>query len=133
MNDMRNLNWEYFDDGPVSSPRERIYVTVNRDGRFFLNEKALEALGTPHGVALMYDRREKVIGIRPSQPNRRETHLLRGKHQSTGRVIHAKRFCRRFDIRPSETYAFVNVESIDGPILLLDLNDVHSVSKGATK
>jgi len=126
---MRNLNWENFDDGPVHTTKEQIHVTIRSTGKIFFNKRAWEALGSPDGVALMYDSRQKVIGVRPSALNRRETYFLRKKHRRfNGWEIAARNFCRRFKILPSETYAFTNVESIDGPILLLDLNEVQPVS-----
>jgi hypothetical protein len=131
---MRNLNWETFEDGPIVRTRERVHVSIKRDCKMYFNKKAFEALGAPDGVALMYDSREKLIGVRASPLNRRETFLLRKKNRKeTGWTINALNFCRRHDIDPGETLAFTNVEIIDGPILLLDLNDVHSVSKAATK
>jgi hypothetical protein len=109
-------------------------VTIYADRTMYFNRKAFDALGSPDGVALMYDSREKLIGVRPSPLNRRETFLLRKKNRKdAGWTINALNFCRRHDIRPSETYAFKNVETIDGPILVLDLNDVRSVSKSSAK
>jgi hypothetical protein len=129
---MKDLNWENFEDGPFIRTRERIHVTITRNCRIYFNKKAWEALGGPDGVALMYDSREKLIGVRASQPNRRETFRLRKKNnRETGWTINAMNFCRRYKIQSSETLAFTNVQSIDGPIIVLDLNDVHSVSKTA--
>jgi hypothetical protein len=127
---MRNLNWENFDDGPVRTTKEHIHVTVRRDGKIFFNKRAWDALGSPAGVALMFDSRQQVIGVRPSALNRRETYSLRKKHRGhSGWEIAARNFCRRFKILPAETLAFTSVELIDGPILLLDLNEVQPVKK----
>ena len=41
------MNWEYFEHGPVENQSERIYVTVNSHGNFFLNRRAHEAIGRP--------------------------------------------------------------------------------------
>ena len=127
---MRNVNWENFEDGPVRSTKERIHVTLNGEGKIFFNKKAWEALGSPDGVALMYDSREKLIGVRASLLHTRETYLLRLKQRKcTGWTINAAIFCRRYGIKPSETLAFTNVETTADRILMLDLNDVHSVKK----
>jgi hypothetical protein len=129
---MRMLNWENFDDGPVRSTRDQIHVTIRSTGKIFFNLKAFEALGSPDGVALMYDSRQKVIGVRPSKLNLRETYFLRKKHRRcNGWEISARNFCRRFKILPSEAYAFTHIEIIDGPILLLDLNEVEPAPKAA--
>ena len=128
--DMRDLNWENFDDGPVRSTKERIHITLNGEGKIFFNKKAWEALGSPDGVALMYDRRQKLIGVRASLLNRRETYLLRRKQRKfSGWVINAANFCRRFGINPSETLAFSDAKVDNDSVLLLDLNEVHSVKK----
>ena len=130
---MRNLNWENFDEGPVRSTKERIHVTINSQGKIFFNKKALEALGSPDGVALMFDSRQKVIGVRASPYNRRETYLLRKHPNHAGRKISAMNFCRRFKVRPDGTYAFTTADVNNEGVLVLDLNEVHSVSKTATK
>ena len=94
---------------------------------------APEALGSPDGVALMFDSRQKVIGVRASPYNRRETYLLRKHPNHAGRKISAMNFCRRFKIRPDGTYAFTTADVNNEGVLVLDLNEVHSVSKTATK
>jgi len=56
-------NWEDFEQGPVESNTERIHVTINRRGNLFLNRNAVEAMGEPDAVKLMYDRRRSTIGV----------------------------------------------------------------------
>ncbi len=54
-------NWEEFEHGPVVKQGERIHVTLNKRGSFFLNRRAIEALGEPDHIVLMFDRRRSTI------------------------------------------------------------------------
>lgn len=127
---MPELKFENFDDGPVRSTKERMHVTINQEGKIFFNKKAWDALGSPDGVALMYDRRYSIIGVRPSTLNKRETYPLRLKQRKmTGWVIYAANFCKKFSICPDETLAFSDAKVNNDGILMLDLNGVHSVKK----
>ncbi len=124
-------NWEEFEEGQPYGTANRIQVTLNAEGKLFFNRRAIEALGEPDGVALMYDRRRSVIGVKPSTLERQGSYKLRRKDtalRSGGRMISAKNFCRRFAIRPTETLAFTTA-NIRDDILILDLNNVRSVKK----
>src|SRR5215208_1566269 len=96
-----DLNWENFEDGPVRSTKERIHVTINNEGKIFFNKKAFEALGSPDGVSLMFDRRRMVIGVKATPLTQRSSYLLRKKQRKfSGHVINAMNFCKRVQVCP---------------------------------
>lgn len=122
-----DFNFELYEGGEAGRTRDRVHVTLGKDSHIYFSGKAVEALGRPEGVALMYDRRRQAIGVMPSAPDRKHAYRLRQKAgMGAGRVITAKNFCRYFEIKPSETLAFRNASVNRDGILVLDL---HSVEK----
>ena len=126
-----NLDFEIFEAGPVATNRDRLHVTINKNGHIFSNRLMLEALGEPHAVMLMFDRRRKIIGVMPSQLYTPHSFPLKNKQskKSRGRMVYANNFFRHYSIRPSETIAFVSPEVNNNGILVLNLHDVRSVKK----
>ena len=119
--------WEIYKADSAVNAGRRVYVTLNRRGNFYLNVKALEALGGPETVVLMYDRRASVIGLARASHERRGACRLKKKDgdRSGGRVIYAANFCRKFGIEPEKTISFVDAEVDKDGILLLDLQAVR--------
>lgn len=70
------MDWEEFEEGPNRPTKDRIHVTINERRKIYFNRHALEALGNPDGVTLMFDRRRSVIGIKPSPLNRESSFPL---------------------------------------------------------
>jgi len=124
-------NWEDFAQGPVESNTERIHVTINRRGNLFLNRNAVEAMGEPDAVKLMYDRRRSTIGVVRAPLDRRDAFRLKRKERKRGggRMLYAANFCRYYSICPDETLAFLAAEVNKDGVLVLDLNEVRAVSK----
>jgi hypothetical protein len=125
-----NLDLELFEEGEVGRSRDRVHVTLSGDGHIYFSGRAVEALGRPEGVALLFDRRHKVIGVMPSALDRKHSYRLRTKRgMGAGRVIGAKNFCTHYEIKPAETVwfpkAFVNKDGI----LLLELHEAASASR----
>lgn len=124
------INFELFEEGQLDYSGRDVHVTINKTGKIFLNKRALEALGDPDSVALMYDPRRSIIGIQSVPPSRRSAFRLQRKFtKSNGRVVSAMNFCRHYSIRPDETLAFGSPTVNKDGIMILDLNDVRSVTR----
>lgn len=123
--------WEEFAHGPVVQNSERIHATINRRGNLFLNRLAVEALGEPDSVVLMYDRRRSTIGITRAPSSRQNAFRLKRKERNRNgsRMLYAANFCRFYSISPEETLAFTAPEIDKNGVLILDLNEVKSVRK----
>jgi hypothetical protein len=131
---METFNFKLFEQGPIERTNDRIYVTIDPRCRIFFNRQAHEALGSPLGVALMYDERQKVIGVLPSAIGRKETYRLRTNHKgSTGKAIPALNFCRAFDIAPTEALAFQNPRVNNHGVLILNLHQVQPITRREPK
>ena len=131
---MEAFDFQLYEPGQVVVTREVVHVTLNKACRIFFNPKAVEALGNPDGVALMYDARRQVIGVLPSALNRPHAYRLRIKDRGyRGRVITAKNFCRHHDIKPEGTLTFPSARVNKDGILILDLQDVRKVKSEKVK
>ena len=112
---------------------ERVHVTLSKDYYLYFNRWAVEAIGNPDGVALLFDSRQKVIGVMPAALGKKHVFPLRAKKSTgRGRLINVKGFCRKFGIKPAETIAFQTAEVNRDGILLLDMNAVLLVVKLST-
>ena len=123
------LNWEEFEEGPVEANSKRLHVSINRRGNMFLNRHAIDAMGEPQAVVLLYDRRRSIIGLKPASSNRHNAYRLKRKNRASGRVLYSSNFCRRFAICPDETLGFTAAEINKDGILILDLNEVRAVRR----
>jgi hypothetical protein len=123
------LDLEVFEEGGGNSSGKDIHVTLNARRSMFLNARALAAIGDPDSVALSYDRRRSIIGIQAVPPSRKSAFRLQRKSSGNGRTLAVGNFCRRFSIRPDQTYAFNSPSVNKDGILLLDLNNIRSVRR----
>lgn len=80
---------------------ERKYARVSRDptmtvtvrGTFNLNEPAFELLGKPDAVVLLYDRTERIIGLRPAGQDEPNAYLVRPLGAGHTRTAVVREFC----------------------------------------
>jgi hypothetical protein len=107
-----------------------LHVTLNKECRMFFNRHAVEALGEPDGVALLFDKRRKIIGVMPAALNKQHSYRLQPQWRgSKSKKIAAGNFCRKFGVKPTETIAFPNAEVNRDGILVLDLQQVKRVTR----
>jgi hypothetical protein len=124
------LKFEIYEDGPVHDAGRRGHVTIRASGQIFLNRIVVEKLGAPDAVALMYDSRNRVIGIRPTRPGQKHAFRLRRSYtgRSHGRQIAAIPFLRHHKILPAEAIGFLAPTVNRDGILLLNLKETYIVA-----
>jgi hypothetical protein len=106
-------------------------VTIQKSGEIHVNSSAIELIGTPPAVELLYDPEKNALGMRPADPgednayprradkNRKQAHLFAGR---------AFALFHELDLRATRRYP---AEVVDG-ILVADLNaGVESGSPGS--
>src|SRR5688500_18550952 len=121
-------NFELFEEGERSQAASGVHVTLNKECKLFFNRLAVEALGEPDGVALLFDKRKKIIGVRPSALAKKHAYRLRPfSRGSRSKRITIKNFCRRYGLQPSGTLAFPSAAVNRDGVLVLDLQDVKTV------
>ena len=76
----------------------RPLVTLQRRGVLTLNRAAYEAMGSPQAAELLFDRANRVIGIRPINPDAAHAYPLRKQPDSSTYVITAKSFTKAYAI-----------------------------------
>jgi len=101
-----------------SHPGHEATVTVTAKGHLSLSQSALNAIGQPSTVDLLFDRDERLIGIHPSnKPD--------GYRVSPSRVIHSIAFAHEFDIIGEQ--ALRRPATLRDGMLVVDLNDPGTV------
>ncbi|MEQ1763973.1 MAG: hypothetical protein ABL984_12620 [Pyrinomonadaceae bacterium] len=117
---------------PSRNTRDKVRVTINSKGSFYLNGIALKALGDPDALQLMFDRKNGVIGMHRTSIEKKGAYLLKRKSAQPGiasKCFYATSFCDKFKIRPKETMLFLDAHVNRDGILILDLNQVMSTRK----
>jgi hypothetical protein len=92
-----------------------------------LNRWAVEAMGNPLTVVLLFDRARSRIGLRPSHSGVAHAYPLTARGESKrGRPfrIYLKAFCKTHNIRNAKTIRF-DEPRLDQGILVLDLPPVR--------
>jgi hypothetical protein len=72
-------------------------VTITANGLLIFSWDAYELLGKPEAVQLLYDKDQRIIGIRPAGREAENTHRVRLSGRYT-RVVSARAFCRHVGI-----------------------------------
>ena len=121
--------WEEFQAGPTPPRAERLHVSLNGKGQILLNKNAVEALGTPEAVILMFEKRNSKIGIRPANAHLSNAFPLKPRPSAHSRMIHASPFCRNYGIRVTGTVAFNNIDIDREGMMTLDLAKTSRVSR----
>lgn len=87
-----------------------------------MNRTAHERLGAPDTVALLFDRANSCIGLKPSLRQMRNTFPLTARGRHGGRCVRAFVLIKEFGIQIAETLEFIDAEIDQDGILILDLN-----------
>ncbi len=103
-------------------------VTIQKKGTISLNQEAFGALQEPETVELLFDRDERVIGIRPVDPVVTHAYRPRKQGRSASYIIAGKAFTQYFDI-PTDTARRYRAEAVDG-VLTVDLKEEGVVVTG---
>ncbi len=125
--DMNSLDreWERFTGGPTPTVRDRIHVTMNANGKIYLNANTHRLLGRPTGVYLYFNRRKDAIALEPTGPRMPEAFPV--CRSSTGFVVHANPFCRHHGIKYDKTTWFARADINEKGILILNLSSAVTI------
>lgn len=106
----------------VAASRARPYVTIQRRGAISLNAAAHRALGHPEAVELLFNAVERIVGLRPVDPHRQHSYLLRCPTRSPAGpfLLSAVSFTRYYGI--DTTTALRREGYLDGGMLCVALD-----------
>jgi hypothetical protein len=123
--------WEKHHADPGPNSRDRMRVTLNDRGSFYLNPTAMKALGEPDAVEMLFDRKQSVVGILRSPIDRPGAYRLKRKSSNApnGRMLYATGFCKKYRIQPKSVILFTDARVNKDGILILDLNQIAPVSR----
>ena len=129
-------HWEEFN---IEPSRRRTLVpsaTLQPSGELRIGRSALEMLGDPEAVAILFDRGNRRIGLRRAAPN--EANALRlvsrsGKRQLHTRYIYLKSFLNRQGLQPATALLFRPLTLSPEGYLVLDLEGAKPPETRRTK
>ena len=100
-----------------------IHVTLGPRGNFYLNSGAMNKLGEPVAVRLMFNKEAGLIGITAAPLRAKGALELRAKYgdDSPGRTFRCTPFCIELGVLPERTIMFRDPKIEDG-VLILDIN-----------
>ena len=98
------------------------YVSINGRGDIVLNKEAYESLRAPASVALCWDAKKRLIGIKSPVYEDGRFYMVRS-HGRGGKykIIRGRMFLKKFGIEIGRTLRFRKVEVEKGPMLVVAL------------
>ena len=126
---MTEYNFDEFEQGPIEARGSQVNITINTRGHFYLNRKAILAMGESDAVVLFFDRGRKTIGMQRSPINRKNAFRIVSRSKTTpesGRMIYASNFFSHYQIMPPATIRFAAPQVNKDGMLILDLKETES-------
>ena len=117
--------WEEFSQGPRSRESKPM-ISLSPRAELSLNRTAIELIGNPMSVVMLFDRARSRIGLRPSHSDIPNAYRLKRRDGKRPRpcVIHLNAFCKEHNIRSKLTIRFPDPRTENG-ILVLDLPSIR--------
>ena len=113
-----------------SAPLSRVpAVTIQKNGLFSLNRAAHGLIGEPDFVELLWDAKQRVIGLRPAKEDNPNAFPVRAQSSKTDKgpvLVAGTLFTRHYDIPTHQSRRWV-VRADDG-ILCIDLKQESQVA-----
>ncbi len=79
------------------------YVAIHKRGTISLNRSAVEALGQPDAIQLLFNREKRIMAFRPVEPTIEGAYPLRRQQQSNSWLVAGQAFLKFYDIDHSIT------------------------------
>ena len=115
-------DWIEFDENGYEERRNSPRVLLTKQKLFRLNRRAMDLLGGPNRVKLLFDVAQNRIGIRAESDQVKNAFPIRRRNNTKSAMIHGSLFCNRFGIKPESTLEFDGVRLDPDGILILDVS-----------
>ncbi len=112
-------NFEPFTERATPAATEPT-ITVQSKGTFGVNRAAVDALGKPERVELLFDRAARMIGLRPADASISHSYPLRRQQNSNSYVLGAVAFTHAHGIQTDRARRYPAI--MEDGILIVDLN-----------
>lgn len=96
------FNFEVFTRPGRSGPRGHVFVTLRSDGNFGVSSAAVELLGNPEAVMLLYSEQKRAIAFQPCSASVLHAYRLRDIGPGST-IVSGRLFCTQFGISYGET------------------------------
>jgi hypothetical protein len=106
-------------------------VTLNKRGVFSLNGATYTALGEPRFVELLYDRTNKVIGLRPTEETTKHAYPVRAQRNAKSYLVGARAFYQAYDLNVGGLLVFD--PTMEDDILVLEQDKATAVASRARR
>jgi hypothetical protein len=106
-------------DKRVAPSRTEPFVTVQKRGLFSMNKAALELLGNPEALELLFDPDEQIIGFRGVDKGKRYAVPVRKQARSNSYLVGGQAFTKHFGIDTNVSRRF-EAEMVED-VLAVDL------------
>ncbi len=123
--------WTTFEGKPYGTKKDEARITLSPRKIFLLNQAAYKALGTPEAIEFLFDENRKLIGLKPTDPAKRNAFPLKIKKGSNHRLITAGAFCNHVGIDVEKTVVFNDTQVGTDGIMVLRLDKTINISRGA--
>jgi len=123
-----NREWSVYTDSPTSRGGRSMRVSLSAKGLIAINNLAFQSLAEPEAVELMFDKANKVIGIRKCDPKLKNAFAVKKQARSNSYYVRAMAFCRFYNIVVKQTVAFTDLE-LEGDVLTLAFAKSSDVSR----
>ena len=104
------------------------YITLNGKGEFLINRPLFDGMEQPEAVLFYFDPDTDTIGMRKADLRQPNSFAIRLNNPSGTRIIRARIFTTKWDIRLDGTFCFPDPQ-IENGMLLLPLNTRLNVSR----
>src|SRR5918995_6601592 len=108
-------------DKRVAPSRTDPFVTVQKRGLFSMNQAALELLGKPEALELLFDPDERIIGFRGVDKDKRYAVPVRKQARSNSYLVGGQAFTKYFGIDTEVSRKF-KAKMVDD-VLAVDLRE----------
>ncbi len=120
--------WDVFTETANSRRSNSLRVSLSKRSLFAVNQLGYEALNKAEAIELMFDKVNKLIGMRPCPPEQKNAFKLRQQGKSNSYYVRARAFCAYYNIKVNQTVVFDEPEVDEDGVLTLDLNKVTEIS-----
>jgi hypothetical protein len=111
--------------------KKELRVTVGGTGVFYINRIGYNALGMPSAVELLYDADRRIVGLRATDPRKRNAFKLMPHGGKNYWRVSAASFCQHYGYRFERTMLIDKAELSDDGVLELPMDSAIAVARGA--
>ena len=111
----------------------KLYAALRPSGFISISGFTHERMGSPDGYLLLFDRANRTIGLKAARLGVDKNAYRAGRQGDAShkhRTIFVRPFCVEFGIAVEKTVVFQNCEIDRDGVLILDLNNVNTITPG---